>query len=847
MAHQCGNQRVKLTIDPTIKVDPDPPADTLPKLELTCRVPYDRAQKRVEKYAVVGLVSVIILILTCVVVATMLSHNRKVEQNHFALLKSQLQAEIIRRVGVYRYGLMGTRSVFAASEHVERHEFRKLVFSRELANEFPAATGIGYIKYVPNSELDAFLELTRQDNFPDYKVRQLDLKTKHPDYMLIKYIEPVEVNLQAVGLDIGSETNRREAATRAMLSGQVSITRHITLVQAMSEGAGFLILLPVYDSDTVPESVVERRHRIQGWVYMTILAERLFSGVTASLDEELQFTVYDDQTLKTSQLLYDGLKQHAHNPVHGHNNLATETNDQHEDAAASDATATVVTGGQKNRSTQGKSNLTSYAQHQTYSDLETIQIGGRDWYIRIEPGEKFNYVSNSNAWWAAISGIVLMVLVGMLLHVQSNATVRAREMAQDMTEDLQKSMENQKAAMIQAQDAKRSAEKANQHKSEFLATMSHEIRTPLNGILGMASVLGQSELSRDQRNHLNTIINSSDSLLTIINDILDFSKIEAGKLELEEILCSPRQIAEGVIELIRPLTDQKNLQLDLEVDHDIPKYIMSDPVRLRQVMMNLLNNATKFTDKGAVKMQLSVRKMAKNRTTLLCCVRDTGMGIDEQTRLKLFEKFSQADSSTTRKHGGTGLGLAICKSLVELMNGQIGIESQIGLGSNFWFTVDCPLPAEQQVKEADEQLHTLYAIPKVSFENCNILVVDDNPINRMVAGKMLQMLKANVTLSDSANDAFDKTRTTAFHLVLMDCQMPEIDGYEATNMLRNVCKRHATPGNVPIIALTANAMPQDRQRCLDAGMNDFLSKPIKLDLLQKTLEKWLAKPKIEAA
>ncbi len=842
MAHECGNQRVDLTIDPAIKVDVNPPADALPNLEPRCRVPYDRTQKRVEKYAVVGLVTVIILILTCVVVMTMLKHNRKVEHNHFALLKSQLQAEIIRRVGVYRYGLMGTRSVFAASEHVNRAEFRNLVMSRELAIEFPAATGIGYIKYVPNSKLDAFLERTRQDGFPDYKVRQLDPVTKHADYMLIKYIEPVEVNRPAVGLDIGSETNRREAATRAMLSGEVSITRHITLVQAMTEGAGFLILLPVYDSDTIPQSVVERRHHIRGWVYMTILAERLFSGVTQSFDGELQFTVYDDQTLMTSQLLYDGLKQHSHNHIHDPDKWETEPGNPETDVIHSD-----MSGGQKKPGAQGQPDRISHADHHMFSDLETVEIGGREWHIRIEPGEKFAYVSNANAWWAGISGLVLALLVGMLLHVQSSATVRAREMADDMTEDLHKSMENQKVAMLHAQDAMLSAEKANQHKSEFLATMSHEIRTPLNGILGMASVLGQSELSRDQRNHLNTIINSSDSLLTIINDILDFSKIEAGKLELEEIICSPRQIAEGVIELIRPLAEQKNLQLDLEVDHDIPKYIMSDPVRLRQVMMNLLNNATKFTDKGAVKLQLSVRKMANRRTTLLCCVRDTGMGIDEQTRLKLFEKFSQADSSTTRKHGGTGLGLAICKSLVELMNGQIGIESQIGLGSNFWFTVDCPLPDAQQVKDADEQMHTLYAIPKVSFENCNILVVDDNPINRMVAGKMLQMLKANVTLSDGANDAFDKTRSTEFHLVLMDCQMPDIDGFEATRMLRNVCPHHATPGDVPIIALTANAMPQDRQRCLDAGMNDFLTKPIKLDLLQKTLEKWLAKPKIEAA
>ncbi|MFG0248770.1 MAG: CHASE domain-containing protein [Phycisphaeraceae bacterium JB051] len=836
MVNHGGKQWVDVTIDPAIHVAPQPLTDPTPEPNTSTQVPYDRAQRRIEKYMTVGLVSTLIIILTAVVVSTMISHNRKVEENHFKLLKSQLQAEIIRRVGVYRYGLMGTRSVFAASNHVDRVEFRKLVKSRELNTEFPAATGIGYIHHVPSAKLDTFIEAARQDNYPQFKIRQLDKLTKHPDYMIIKYIEPVERNHQAVGLDIGSETNRREAATHAMLTGQVSITRHITLVQAMTEGAGFLILLPVYDSDAFPQSVVERRHHIQGWVYMTILAERLFSGVTKSLNNELQFTVYDDKTLNMSQLLYDGLNERSVNHSH-HSHDGDQAISQAKENTSASGTNPIT----ENATPNANAPRSALNDQPQYSDLETIQIGGRDWYIRIEPGDNFAYVSNANAWWAGISGVVLMVLVGMLLHVQNNATVRAREMADDMTVDLQKSMQNQKAAMQQAQKAMLSAEKANQHKSEFLATMSHEIRTPLNGILGMASVLGQSDLSTDQRNHLNTIINSSDSLLTIINDILDFSKIEAGKLELEQIICSPRQIAEGVIELIRPMTEQKNLELDLEMDHDTPKYILGDPVRLRQVMLNLLNNATKFTDKGAIKLQVSVRKLAKTNCTLLCCIRDTGMGIEEATRLKLFEKFSQADSSTTRKHGGTGLGLAICKSLVELMDGQIGIESQVGQGSNFWFTVQCPLPDEQQIKDADEQLHTLYAAPKMTLQNYNILVVDDNPINRMVASKMLQMLKANVTLAEGADDAFDKSRSTEFHLVLMDCQMPDIDGYEATHMLRNVCDRHATPGNVPIIALTANALPQDRQKCIDAGMNDFITKPLKLDVLQKTLEKWLPK------
>jgi CheY-like chemotaxis protein/anti-sigma regulatory factor (Ser/Thr protein kinase) len=302
-----------------------------------------------------------------------------------------------------------------------------------------------------------------------------------------------------------------------------------------------------------------------------------------------------------------------------------------------------------------------------------------------------------------------------------------------------------------------------------------------------------------------------------------------------------------VINLLENLARQKKIMLDVDIQENVPRYIMGDPVRIRQIFLNLLNNAIKFTDKGYVKLRLSLDQQTDKKATLRCNVQDTGVGIDEQSRSKLFRKFSQADSSTTRKHGGTGLGLAISKRLVEMMHGQIGVVSEPGKGSTFWFTMQSPLPDAEQIKLVDDELQSMAILPMITLQQYNILVVDDNPINRMVAGKMLQMLKANVTLSEGANDAFTKTRDTQFHLVLMDCQMPEIDGFQATKMLREVCSRHATPRDVPIIALTANAMPEDRMHCMQAGMNDFLAKPIKLDQLQKTLEKWLVKPKIDAA
>jgi PAS domain S-box-containing protein len=425
-------------------------------------------------------------------------------------------------------------------------------------------------------------------------------------------------------------------------------------------------------------------------------------------------------------------------------------------------------------------------------------------------------------------------MTGSLQHIGGKQVlqlhVRDITLRKDAEEKIHAARELAEDAKEMAERSREIAEQASLAKSEFLANMSHEIRTPLNGIVGMAQLVADTPLNSEQNNCIETILQSTSGLLKIINHVLDISKIEAGQMDVRHAAFSLRDMCDNLFYIFNPQADQAGVTLKCECQDNVPLYLLGDEGLIEQVLVNLIGNALKFTHQGSITLNIECHKIEPTGAELFFQVIDTGIGINKETQATIFDKFTQADGSTKRLYGGTGLGLAICKQLIELMGGKIGLISSIGQGSSFFFNLTLPQASHPTAPREHESKKT----KQIKRPGVKVLLVEDNLVNQKVAIAILKKAGCEVDAADNGQDAIQKIRIKKYDVVLMDCQMPVMDGFEATAKIRSM---YGSVSSIPIIAITAHAMKDDRKKCIEGGMDDYIPKPVNrqslIDLINK--------------
>lgn len=697
------------------------------------------------------------------------------------------------RLDSYRQSLDGGAALFEASGSVSLDQWKAYVEVLNIKETLPGINGLGYIEPVQRSKIGNYLNSARNRGVQDITIHP---STELPEILSITYIEPIEPNKEAVGLDIGFEPNRRAAAYNARDTGNATITKRIYLVQDKARSSGFLLLRPMYNQNYPLETEQQRRSAFRGWIYAPFIASRFMAGLTSSQGKSLDIEVYDGAAPVQADLIFT-------------------SND---------------------KSTVNRKSL--------YSITRSFSMMEQDWTVVWNSTPEFEAsVYTREPLLILVGGLIvsLAFVVMMFLHARRDAFIR-NEVKVKTEELVQKEREVSQALAH--------AELATEAKSKFLANMSHEIRTPMNGVIGFTQLLDDGNLDDKQKRYVQMISDSGSVMMKLLNDILDISKVDAGLMEINPSPIDIRHILNSCMKMISPTAETKGLDLTVEVDPLFPKLVNGDGMRFRQVVLNLVANAVKFTETGSVRLEAKFRKAETDEygvlqpSEILVSVSDTGIGIARDRQDSVFEPFQQADDSTARKFGGTGLGLSISSQLVHLMGGKLSMDSEVLKGSKFTIEIpaeSCDSTSDQNTNDRMDGSDKRSSTMRTSTNRIKILVAEDHDVNQMLLSEMLTKLGCDFEMAENGVDAVAMIgqagqKNEQFDLVLMDIQMPYIDGLEAAEIVR---RDGISANHLPIIALTANAYEQDIDNCLAAGMQAHLSKPFSIESLQSLIETWV--------
>ncbi|MCS0806641.1 CHASE domain-containing protein [Massilia agilis] len=810
-------------------------------------------------------------------------------QSRFEVAAHDAQQRLASAVQSYTGVVRGLAALFEAGDEVTRVEFRRYVASLDLAHSLPALEAVSWAPWVQDARRDAFVASVRADRsidprgYPDFDIKP---PGRRPGYAVITYMEPLEPYRDKFGNDIAANPAVVRALEESRDGGGISATSQPLQVSRPTPHIALGMRMPVYAGGEVPPTVQARRARYMGSAGVSFsvpaLVERALEGYGPQV---LALALYSAGPGKPAgplavargdRLLYRSPAGPAgerfetvlpvdYNGILWKASFSALKKDMYAGfdrrlpwlALAAGFVATLLVYGLFVKLYwTGRGALAQRAL------LDTV-LDNLDAYVYMKDRERrYRYV---NAKAAAAFGRNAEQVPGMLdrelmpagqadrLWARDEAVFALRRRVAEQIEFVHHDgsvhqlwsvrvpvvADGQVAAVLgvatdvtELHQLKAQADAANRAKSEFLSNMSHEIRTPMNSIIGMTHLARQAAQEPRLRDYLDKIRHSGQHLLGIINHLLDFSKIEAGKLELEELDVSLDQLMRNVGDQLEEAAAAKGLQLRFDVAPDLQRTLRGDPLRLEQVLLNFTGNAIKFSEGGVV--GVSARSLAREDGHTLVCfeVRDQGIGIDPAELDKLFTPFHQADTSTTRRHGGTGLGLVISKQLAELMGGSVGVDSVPGQGSTFWFTARLADAGEAAAGPAQDSER----VP-TSIAGARILLVEDNVFSQQVGRELLELAGARVTVAANGSEALDMLACAPFDCVLMDLQMPVMDGIEATRRIR----ADAALRDTVVIAMTANASVEDRARCLAAGMNDFVTKPVAPEQLAETVARSLAR------